>query len=573
MTIPHLAVDPFASSSVVYSTDARDLAQVETSIPCQSACPARTNVPAYIRDIYESRFGHAYEINRGCNILPGVLGRICSRPCELACRHGNDNNGESVAICYLKRSCADLKSGMHKIIEGLYTPTGKRVAVIGAGPAGLAAAHELSVLGHKVTIYESMDKPGGMLMYGIPEFRLPRHILLNEIENIIRLGIELKTGVSIGRDIGFDDLRTQFDAIIVAAGCMTPRVLNVPGEELDNVYNGLDFMNQVNRGTPPEIGNRVIVIGAGFTAVDCARSAVRLGAADVTIHMRKTEALMRIDDHEKKEARLEHIQFNGLVQPKTIIGKEGRVAGVEFLRTRLEKLDSPPYRKSVPIDHSEFIVEADTVIAALGQVPEKHAFFDPIEQQDNCFAAGDFVTGSSDVIHAIADGRRRAFEVDHYLTGLARKKIAVRIEPAQTTDRERSFDFIPRNEMATIGLEERKSQLTAEVEKGFDPERAVEESKRCYLCNLKYEIDPFSCIYCSACIDVAPKNCIKMIQGIHTAENGAYDSFDVSDQWNRVAAISIDNSQCIRCGNCLAACPMNCIHVYKTELVEHDAML
>jgi len=186
---------------IVYSTDARDFGQVAKSIPCQDACPAKTNIPGYIRAIYEKRYGRAYELNRGANILPGILGRICAKPCESSCRHGESDNGQSVGICHLKRSCADLKPGSHRIIEGLYTPTEKKVAVIGSGPAGLATAHSLAVLGHKVVIFESMEKPGGMLMYGIPEFRLPRDLLMLEIKNILRLGIELKTNKAVGSDI------------------------------------------------------------------------------------------------------------------------------------------------------------------------------------------------------------------------------------------------------------------------------------------------------------------------------------------------------------------------------------
>jgi formate dehydrogenase major subunit len=205
--------------TILYSTDPRDFGLVRKSIPCQNACPAKTNIPGYIRCIHEKRYGRSYELNRMANILPGVLGRICSRPCELYCRHGESDLGRPVSICSLKRSASDLKSPMHRITEGLYSPSGKKVAVVGAGPAGLGAAHELSVLGHKVVLYEAFDKPGGMLMYGIPEFRLPRDVLMVEIENILRLGVELKTGVSVGKDVALDDLLAEFDSVILTTGC------------------------------------------------------------------------------------------------------------------------------------------------------------------------------------------------------------------------------------------------------------------------------------------------------------------------------------------------------------------
>ncbi|HCY86555.1 MAG TPA: 4Fe-4S ferredoxin [Desulfobacteraceae bacterium] len=566
-------------TQIAYSTDPRDFGQVATSVPCQAACPAKTNIPGYIRCINEKRYGRAYELNRGANILPGVLGRICSRPCEAACRHGEPDNGESVGICHLKRSCADHKSPMHRILEGLYAPTGKNVAVIGAGPAGLAAAHDLAILGHKAVIYEAWEKPGGMLMYGIPEFRLPRELLMTEINNILRLGVELKTGRTIGKDFTLDDLRNKYDAVVVAAGCTRPRTLGVDGEDLENLYHGLDFMGMINAGEKPYVGDRVVVIGAGFTAVDCARSAIRLGATDVKINIRKTLEYMRIDETEKHEAQFEGIVTHTLVQPSKILGKDGKVTGIEFTRTRLETIDEPPYRVSVPIEDSQFCVPCDSVIAALGQSPDPGVLTEKLEgldregnttPMDGVFAAGDFVTGASDVISAIAGGRKAALAADVVLTGLERKKQVVRLESYATTDRPRSYDFIRKVPMPTIDMEDRLAEATNEVETGYDDEQAHEESKRCYLCNLKYEIDPLRCIYCSACIDVAPKDCIKMVEAIPVNANGTYGEYQESSQWDQVTSITIDNDACIRCGQCYAACPMDCISVTKTEFIEMD---
>lgn len=569
---------------IIYSTDKRDFGLVADSIPCQNACPAKTNIPGYIRCIYEKRYGRAYELNRIANILPGVLGRICSRPCESACRHNEpDNGGESVGICYLKRSCADLKPASHRIFEGLYSFTGYSIAVIGAGPAGFAAAHDLTVLGHKVTIYEAEEKPGGMMMYGIPEFRLPKELLKSEINNILRLGIELKTGIAVGRDISLAELEKKYDAVIVAAGCVLPRVLDVPGKDLEHFYNGLDFMRAINEGKKPFVGDKVIVIGAGFTAVDCARSAVRLGASDVSLNIRKTIEYMRIDETEKHEAQFEGIKIFSLIQPSQIIGKDGKttgkVTGMEFIRTRLEKTDKPPFRKSVPITGSEFVIKADAVIAALGQVPDAGAVSPALTQLnkdgytsdiDRVFIAGDFATGSSDVISAIAGGKKCARAVDLFLTGKTRKQMVVRLEEDKTTDRKRAFDFIPKVPMNTLEMDDRMADAKNEVETGYSGNQAEEESQRCYLCNLKYEIDPMSCIYCSACIDAAPKDCIKMIDNIPITSGGTFGAFEETDQWNNVTAIVIDNASCIRCGNCMAVCPMDCISVTRTELMEID---
>lgn len=569
-----------AKLEVIFSTDARDFGQVARSVPCQNACPARTNIPGYIRCISEKRYGRAYEINRQANVLPGVLGRICSRPCEAACRHGEPDNGRSVGICHLKRSCADLKSSMHRITEALYAPSGKRVAVVGAGPAGLACAHDLAVLGHEVVIFESREKPGGMLMYGIPEFRLPRDLLMTEITNILRLGIQLKTGRAVGRDILVEDLRREFDAVVITTGCVKPRKLMVEGEDLENVYDGLTFMDRVNAGEKPFVGKTAMVIGAGFTAVDCARSALRLGAVEVTMNIRKTEEQMRIDETEKHEALFEGIRIHSLVQPSKILGEKGKVTGLEFFRTRLETSDKPPFKRAVPIKGSEFSIPCDCVIAALGQSPDADAVsstltglgtLDSAADMQGVFAAGDFLTGSSDVISAIAGGKTCALAMDQFLTGMVRKKSKVRLEPHATTDRPRSFDFIPRVDMDTIPMDQRLETYTHEVEKGFNPDQALEESRRCYLCNLKYEIDPLRCIYCSACIDVAPKDCIKMVEEIPLREDGSYDTYKETFLWNHVVSITIDNDLCIRCGQCYEVCPMDCISVTKTELVEVDS--
>lgn len=569
--------------SIVYSTDPRDLKNVEKGVPCQAACPAGTNIPGYIRCIHEKRYGRAYELNRMYNILPGVLGRICTRPCELACRHGESDLGDPVSICWLKRAAADLKSPMHRIVEGLYSPTDKKVVVIGAGPSGLGAAHELAVMGHRVTIIESYNKPGGMLKYGIPDFRLPEKLLNFEIENILRLGVELKTGIQVGKDILITELTDTYDAVVVATGCTKPYAMNVPGEDLENVYNGLDFMKRINLGERPYVGKQVMVIGDGFTAMDCARSAARLGADEVKINIRKTEEYMPIDDHEIVEVKYEKIRFYSLVETMEIMGTNGKVDGVKFSRAKLEYSKTPPFRKSVVIPNSEFIVPADSVIAAIGQKPDLDFIFNGTELTgpfsgsgksrfettlSGVFAAGDCLAGGSNVITAISSGRECALIVDTFLTGKIRKTKVVRQEASDNTDRDRTFDFIGRNEMNTLEYPERMISSNNEVEIGLTADQTAEESKRCYLCNLKYEIDIQRCIYCSACIDVAPRDCIKMIEGIELSDDGAYGGYNEAKHWSQAAAIYIDNAKCIRCGQCYEVCPVDCISITKTELIE-----
>ncbi len=476
-----------------FSEDPRDFGHAKESVPCQDACPVKTNIPGYIRCIYEKRYGRSYELNRMYNILPGVLGRICSRPCEEKCRHGEVDLGTSVNICYLKRAASDLKPAWHMIKENFYAPTGRTVAVIGAGPAGLAAAHELTTLGHRVTIYEALDKPGGMLMYGIPAFRLPRDILEFEIDNIIRLGVELKTNVKIGEDISVTDLLKKHDAVIAAAGCQEASMPAIKGEGLAGVYSGLDFVMRVNSGEHIDVGKRVAVIGGGYTAIDCARLAIRFGASTVTVNIRKTEEYMRVDENEKHEAKLEKIRIYGLVQPVKINGKKGRVESISFVRTRLEYTKGGLGRRAVPILNSEFAVPVDTVILATGQIPDTSFIGRKVNLDGRriltrqssfktsikgLYASGDCVTGATNVITAISNGRKAANEIDEHFIGRKRRKSVVRFETSPGSDRKRTYDFIPSLKMPVLDTEKRLEKATNEVESGYDDKTAHEESKR-----------------------------------------------------------------------------------------------
>jgi glutamate synthase (NADPH/NADH) small chain len=567
---------------VMYSTDPADFTYMNLNVPCQSACPAYTNVPAYIRALYEEEYGTSYELNRIVNVLPGVLGRICSRPCEKVCRHGEPELGQPVSICHIKRAASDFKAAGHIYLEKFFAPQGKRVCVVGAGPAGLAAAHDLTTIGIEVTILESFDEPGGMLRYGIPEFRLPRDILTAEIESVVRLGVTLKTGVRVGSDVSVEDLLNQYDAVLVAAGCYVSRQMNVDGETLPGVTTGLDFVIDVATGGTPDLGKNVLVVGAGFTAFDCARMALRLGAEDVTICIRGTEEELRVTEDEIIEAKREGVIIKGLMVSQRIVG-DGKVEGVEFLRTRLGEHLPNGRRKIIPIEGSEFILPADSVLVAIGQGAEpipapgekdqrgvlkadKETFRSTVP---NLYMTGDFLTGPSTVIESVASGRRAAERIAEDLTGKRFREWAVRIESAQITDRSREWDYIPRTEIPTVvPVGDRLRESNLEVETGFTPECVHEESKRCYLCYLHYEIDVSRCIYCRYCIDVAPRDCIKMVNEIVTDKDGAITGFVETTSWDQVSAVVIDNSRCIRCGECLRVCPVDCISVSKVELVE-----
>jgi glutamate synthase (NADPH/NADH) small chain len=583
---------------VRYSTDPRDVGWVRQNIPCQTACPADTNVPAYIQMILENRYGRSYELNRIANVLPGTLGRICSRPCEDACRHGWPGNGAPVNICHLKRAAADHKPSGHRITENLFTPSGKRIAVVGAGAAGIAAAHDLSMLGHDVTIFEQEKIAGGMLYYGIPEFRLPRDVLAVEVRNALRLGVDLRAGVAVGKgggDVPLSTLLEEYDAVLLATGCMAAIRLPLRGVDdaaddpvrrLPNAEYGLDFLMELHRGEQKTVGNRVAVVGAGFTALDCARVSLRLGAEDVTIHMRTTEEYIQVTKEEIHEAKREGTKILGLRTPVGLITDEdGRLTGVQFVQNRLGGWRAGGRRQAIPIEGSEFVEPCDTLLIAIGQKTVNDYLDLEVELDrwgavqvdergmtsvEGLFAAGDFVIGASTVVEAVGLGRKTALKMDTWLMGRERRKLVVKIEPVEEPRRDRSWDFIPPQHIPMEPMKSRFDTLELEAEKGYDQDLAVEEAKRCYLCHHKYEIDPDNCIYCRACIEVAPRNCIKLVSGIEIKEDGSYGELRESSQWDQVGAIWIDNNECIRCGACYMVCPTKCISITKNEIFYQD---
>jgi formate dehydrogenase major subunit len=543
------------------SIDQLDRKWIDINIPCQAACPIMTDIPGYIGAITERDYAKAYMINRMDNVLPGVLGRVCNRPCEPVCRHGRDGLGDPVSICFLKRSAADY--GMDPVKVEI-KPNGKKVCVIGAGPAGLTAANDLAINGYAVTVLEQFEEAGGMLRYGIPQFRLPYDVVAADVKSITNLGVVIKTGARIENDADLEKLKKEYDAVVMAGGCMLPKISGMPGLDAKGVYFGLDFLMAANREELDLKIKNVVVIGGGFTAVDCTRMAYRLGAEKVMLAYRRTKDDMYVSHHELDAMEAEGIGLSFLASPVAIDTVDGKAIAARFIRNSIAE-----DRSISAIEGSEFSLEADAVIFAIGQKAEEN--IDEAksgEQVDNFFVTGDFRNGASTVIEAAADGRKTARQAHQFLAGLKGYQDVVFISEVKDTGRKRDYDFIPQQPMPETPLYERREK-NKEVETGYPEETTLIEAKRCYLCHYNFQIDISRCIYCLACIDVMPVDCIMMAKDVKIGPDGNLTYVEASN-WDEVQAIAIDNDKCIRCGNCVRACPVDCISISKYRLETHE---
>ena len=543
----------------------KDFHWAEKNIPCQKACPASTDIPGYLAAIYDDRHEDAYRINLRDNVFPAVLGRVCARPCEPECRHGWEGLGEPVAICFSKRSAADFTQRGLVVMDKWFEASGQRVAVVGAGPAGLAAARQLALLGHAVTVYEKHSTPGGMMNQGIPVFRLPRDIVAREIEQITALGVEIVCNTAIGKNLALSALVEQNNAVVMAAGTLRPNLLDLPGKALEGIRHGLDFLLEVNDTGTTQIGKRVVVIGGGFTAMDCARTAKRLGA-DVQVCYRRSVEEMLVTPGEIEELEHEGIPLATMVSPKAYLGENGTVAAIQFIRTELGEPDESGRRRPVEIAGSEFELPVDDILLATGQFPDRSWIGEALQDgHEKIFSAGDFATGASSLIQAIGHAKECVRAVDRFLTGRVRIKDWVEIEDATESGRIREMDAVPLQPMPTIGLGER--DLPTEVELGFSAETSIDEAQRCYQCHYKYEIDSDKCIYCDWCVKAKPRpDCILKIKQLHHDAEGRIVGWDIAETADDVSMIWINQDDCIRCGACVAACPVDAISIQKVSL-------
>ena len=470
-------------------------------IPCSNACPAGIDVPWYVRLTAEGKFAEAVAVVREKVPFPRVLGRVCFHPCEGVCRRGQLN--QPIAICALKRFIAEQDTSQWQTKTRKASPTGKKVAIVGSGPAGLTAAYYLAKLGHYATVFEALPQPGGMMQVGIPRYRLPQEVLDSEIEGIKSIGVEIKTNSKVE---SLDDLKQQgFDAIFLAIGAHQGVKMGVPGEESPGVIECISFLKDVSQGKKVKLGDRVAVVGGGNAAIDAARTARRLGAKEVIIIYRRSRQEMPANPEEVEAALEEGIKILFLAAP-TKITKDGHTLVLECQRMELGEPDASGRKRPVPIKGSEFNIACDTIIAAIGQVPAIPSGFglEPLGGGtlkvnsetlatgiDSVFAGGDVATGPASVIKAIAAGRKAASSIDKYLGGSGdiSEVLAEPTEASPWYGRDESFANRHRERQPHLVVERRLSDFS-EVELGFPKQRASEEAARCLRCDLRLEITP-----------------------------------------------------------------------------------
>ena len=541
--------------------------------PCCAACPAHVNVQGYVSLIQRGKFKEAVELIRKDMPFPAICGRVCFSPCEDACARVNLD--QAVAIRALKRIVADIEREKGRVKpEPVQKTHTEKVAIIGAGPAGLTAAYELAKLGYPVTVFERMLEPGGMMRYCIPNFRLEKFVVANEIAYIKDMGVEIKTGIEFGKDITLESLRNEgCKAVFVAIGTQLSRKMNVSGEDLEGVIQILEFLRAVSVGQHVDVGERVAVIGGGNSAIDAARTAKRLGAKEAMILYRRTRNEMPALPHEIEAAEREGIKFHFLVAPKRIIGENGKVKAIECLRMRLGEPDASGRRRPIPISFSEHQYEVDSVIPAIGQIPEKscvpHELLDekakealiPVDEIttetkiQGVFAGGDIVTGPASIIQAVGAGKEAASSIHRYLSG---RDLRAGREKVEETTWVKDWESLKQKSRRYEAPTEKPRLSFEEATKFLEEtkQKAMFEAFRCLGCG--------PCSECLAEIDLCERDKAVVDENLCTGCNICAIVCPVAAiEKNENEVAQVNEDLCKGCGICAAHCPERAITMQR----------
>jgi formate dehydrogenase beta subunit len=569
-------------------TDIRVPEYFHKVVDCQWACPSHTPVPEYIRLIAAGRYTDAYMVNWKSNVFPGILGRTCDRPCEPACRRGRVEK-EPVAICRLKRVAADNKEDVRKLLPGIPArKNGKRIALIGGGPASLTVARDLAPLGYHCVLYDGDKQAGGMIRSQIPKFRLPESIIDEEVGYVLDMGIELRLGQSI------DSLKALlgegYDAIFVGSGAPRGRDLDIPGrkEAAAHIHIGIDWLSSVSFGHIDKIGKRVIVLGGGNTAMDCCRSSKRLGGEEVTVVVRSGFEEMKASPWEKEDAMHEGIPILNYLVPKEFLHRNGKLAGMLFEKVAA-KFDERGRRSLVPTGEPDLTMDCDDVLVAVGQ---ENAFpwierdiglefdkwampkVDPSTMQStipHVFFGGDAAFGPKNIIWAVAHGHDAAVSIDKLLSGESvkdRPPAMVNLISQKMGIHEWSYDNDISNDLRyKVPLQDQAitlKNIKVEVELGFDRKLGYLEAERCLNCDVQTVFSAPACIECDACVDICPMDCITFTENGEEKElrqrlkapaaNLSQDIY-VSEPLKTGRIMAKDEDVCLHCGLCAERCP------------------
>ena len=569
-------------------TNTNDPAYYHKVVDCQWGCPAHTNVPEYIRLIAQGRFDDAYMVNRESNVFPGILGRTCDRPCEPACRRTRVD-GKPVAICRLKRVAADHKTDGVKarLPKAPAEKNGKKVALIGAGPASLTVANDLMPLGYSVTLFEKFDRPGGLMRVNIPSFRLPAEVLDEEIGNIVDMGVDVRYNTPIESLKSLLD-GNEYDAVFVGSGAPKGKELDIPGRhDTDQIFIGIEWLESIHFGHVESVGKRVVIIGVGNTAMDCCRSAKRLGATDVKVIARKTRKYFKASPWELEDAEEEGIHILENLQPVRFIVENGKLTGMEFDKFHSEEKDG----KLVQTPAGREILECDTVVLAIGQdnafpwierniglefdkkwdmpVVDRTTF---MSTRPGVFFGGDAAFGPANIIWAVEHGHQAAISVHQYCQGLPvteRPPQGMALSSTKMGLHEwaysNNYSAEQRARMKHVEMPARFSGMTIEVEEGFSDPQTRAEVQRCLNCDVQTHFTDNLCIECDACIDICPVDCLTIVPAapepeLRTKLMAPADNLDqalfVSDPLKQTARVMVkDENVCLHCGLCAERCP------------------